>query len=150
MKLTNLTHKNKSVQSLMLFNQLSDATIKFMDSRFYRELRLSYIKYFALKGLVDNDGTSKHSDIAALTNTKKHNITALVKRMGKEGLVTTEYSKVDRRVNNITITDKGRQAYEKANVLYLEMVKHLMNGLKDIELEGFEKVLDKVKGNLES
>ncbi len=83
MKLSTLTHKNKSIRAFAQFTRTSDAIFKYMDSRFYREIRLSYIKYSALKGLVDNGGTLKHSDIARLTNTKKHNITALVNRMGK-------------------------------------------------------------------
>ncbi len=149
-KLATLIDENPQVQTFLLLIQLGDAVIKYMDYRFYHELRTSYIKYFVLKALVLNDGIMKRTELANWTNTKKHNITALVDRMTKEKLVTSEWSTTDRRVNNVIITDKGRELYNKAEPLSIQMIKKLMQGLKEDDLKKFERLLEIPKRNVES
>ena len=108
-KIVTVSHENDVIRTFMLFTQLAGATIKYIDSKFYRDLRISLIKYMALKVLVINGGIMKHSELALWTNTKKHNITALVDRMKEDQLVTTVRGVTDKRVNNIVLTDRGRE-----------------------------------------
>jgi len=143
------THKNIYVQTFALFTQLAGATIKYMDNRFFREYDLSFVKYSVLRALVRNGGTLKHTQLAGWTNTKKHNITALVDRMKEDQLVSTEWSRVDLRVNNVVITEKGKKLYEQANPLAREMVEQMMNGMKEIDVEEFERLLNIIKANIE-
>jgi DNA-binding MarR family transcriptional regulator len=103
------------VRIFMEFTQIACATLKYIDKRFYQELRLSLTKYIALQALSVKGDTAKHTDLAVWTNTKKHNITALVECMKEEDLVTTERSQTDKRVNNIVLTDRGREVYKQAN-----------------------------------
>ncbi len=143
------THKNMYVQTFALFTQLAGATIKYMDNRFFRDYDLSFVKYSVLRALVRNGRTLKHTQLAGWTNTKKHNITALVDRMKEDQLVSTEWSQVDRRVNNVVLTEKGQKLYDQANPLAREMVKQLMNGMKEKDVEEFERLLNIIKSNIE-
>ena len=143
------THKNIYVQTFALFAQLAGTTIKYMDNRFFRDYDLSFVKYSVLRALVRNGGILKHTQLAGWTNTKKHNITALVDRMKEDQLVSTEWSRVDRRVNNVVITEKGKKLYEQANSLAREMVEQMMNGMKEIDVEEFERLLNIIKANIE-
>jgi DNA-binding MarR family transcriptional regulator len=143
------THKNIYVQTFALFAQLAGTTIKYMDNRFFRDYDLSFVKYSVLRALVRNGGILKHTQLAGWTNTKKHNITALVDRMKEDQLVSTEWSQVDRRVNNVVITEKGQKLYEQANSLAREMVEQMMNGMKEIDVEEFERLLNIIKANIE-
>jgi DNA-binding MarR family transcriptional regulator len=148
-KLVILTHRNVYVKTFMHFNQVAEAILKYMDNRFYRELRTSFIKYSVLRALVSSGGKLKHTDLAYWTNTKKHNITALVERMKAEDLVSTEWSTVDRRVNMVTITEKGRELYKKTSPLARDMVDKMMRGMKEEDIVEFDRLLDIIQTNVE-
>jgi DNA-binding MarR family transcriptional regulator len=148
--LMTLTDENSRVQGMLHLMQVGDAVIKYLDNRLFLELGTSYIKYSVLKALVRNKGTLRHTDIARWTNTKKHNITALVERMEKEDLVTTEYSQVDRRVNNIIITPKGRNLFKKADPLVTNLLENLMqNYNKEKDVNDLSRLLDLIVKKLD-
>jgi len=144
-----LTDENARVQGMLHLMQVGDAVIKYMDNRLFLELGTSYIKYSVLKALMRNKGTLRHTDLARWTNTKKHNITALVERMGKEDLVTTEYSKVDRRVNNVTITKKGRSLFKKAHPLAANLLENLMQDFKEKDVNTLSRLVDLIVKKLD-
>jgi len=148
-KIVSINHTDPVIRTHMLFIQVSLAAMKYADSRFYREHHLSMIKYIALKVLLLNGGTMKHSELARWTNTKKHNITTLVDRMKEEKFVTTQRSTKDKRVIEITLTDKGRETYEKSSPDARDIVKELMHGVNERDIRNFEKILLKVKTNIE-
>ncbi|HEX9896039.1 MAG TPA: MarR family transcriptional regulator [Dehalococcoidales bacterium] len=148
-KMVPIEHRNPAVRTFMLFTQQAGATIKYLDSRFYRANKLSMIKYITLRILLINGGTMKHSELARWTNTKKHNITALVDRMKAEQLVTTERSQKDKRVNNVVLTDKGRESFKQANIEARKIVQHLMHGFDENDTHEFERLLHIIKENIE-
>jgi DNA-binding MarR family transcriptional regulator len=148
-KMVTLNHEDIVIRTFMLFLQLSLATTKYVDSRFYRAQHLSMIKYTALKFLVINGGIMKHSELAKWTYTKKHNITTLVERMKEEQLVTTERNKKDKRVIEIIITDKGRQTYKQATPVARSIVQELMQDVNSSDVRKFEKLLSAIKVNIE-
>jgi DNA-binding MarR family transcriptional regulator len=148
-KIISIDHEGPVIRTHMLFIQISLAAIKYTDSRFYREHHLSMIKYLALKILVLIGGTMTHTELARWTNTKKHNITALVDRMMEERYVTTERSSKDKRVVEITLTDKGRETYEKSTPSAGNIIKQLTRGIGERDIQNFEKVLKIIKSNIE-
>lgn len=143
-----LTDENINVQTMLLLTQVSNAIVKYIDHHLFMELDLSYIKYLVLKVLVRNGGTLKHSDIADWTNTKKHNISALVDRMKINGLVSTEWSKTDRRVNSVVITDKGRKQYKKAKPLVRQILGQVMTDIDGKDTHEFERLLKQIGNNI--
>lgn len=148
-KMVPIEHSNLVVRAFMLFTQQAGATIKYMDSKFYRDNRMSMIKYIVLRGLMFNGGTMKHSDLARWTNTRKHNITTLVERMKAEQLVTTEKSPKDKRVKNVVITDKGQEVYQDSNLEARKIVQELMQGFEEEDAREFERLLNIIKDNIE-
>lgn len=149
LKMIPIKYREPIVRTFMVFTQISGATLKYIDTRFYEELRLSLIKYMVLQALSLKGGTAKHTELAAWTNTKKHNITALVDRMKEENLVTTEWSKTDKRVNNVVLTDKGKEVYKQAVPVGRKIIRELMHGFTKTNALDFEKLLDKIKENIE-
>jgi DNA-binding MarR family transcriptional regulator len=148
-KIVSIHHPNPVIRTHMLFIQVALAAIKYSDSRFYHEHHLSMIKYIALKVLELNGGTMKHSELARWTNTKKHNITTLVDRMKEEQFVTTERSTKDKRVIEITLTDKGRKTYQESKPSEQSIIKELMKGMSEWDIRNFEKILLGIKTNIE-
>ncbi len=137
------------IRTFMLFMQLSSAAEKYANSYFYKEQGLSMITFISMKGIILNGGSMTHSELANFTNTKKHNITALVQRMKQQNLVTTERSKTDTRIIYIKITDVGREVYEKASPTGRSIMGKVMNGFNQNDINEFERLLTTIKENLE-
>lgn len=148
-KMIPITHEKPVVRTFMVFTQLAGATLKYIDNRFYRELRISLVKYTVLQGLTISGGSAKHSELASWTNTKKHNITALVARMKEDQLVTTEWSKTDKRVNKVVLTDKGREVYQQATPIGRRIVQELMQGIGARDARELERMFNIIKENVE-
>ena len=60
-----------------------------------------------LQSLDHNNRMTRLSEIAHRTHTERHNITTLIQRMDKDGLVRIERNKEDRRTVNVSVTDEG-------------------------------------------
>ena len=147
-KMIDIKHQDPVLRTYMLFMQLAHAANQYSDSSLHRSTRLKTATYVALKGLLANDGIMSHTKLAEWTNTRKHNITGLVDRMKREGLVTTQRSETDRRLVKIEITDKGRSVYQKAGPTAREIMQHTMRDLTRDDIAKLEKILLTMKGNL--
>lgn len=90
-----------------------------------------------------------HSQLAIWTNTKRHNITTLVERMKKEGLVTTERSQKDKRFVQVRVTDEGRKVLEQAAPLAQKIVEQLMLGIDRNEALKMERLLKIMRANID-
>ena len=59
-------------------------------------------------------GTLTPSEIAQCTQTEPHNITMLIRRLKKDGLLRAERNEKNRRFVSVTLTDKGRDILSQA------------------------------------
>jgi DNA-binding MarR family transcriptional regulator len=135
-------HEDPVLQTFMLFIQAAREITKYSDSRFFRGLHLSTVKYIALKALAMSGGMLTKSDLAIWTDTKRHNITTLVRRMEIEGLVTTGRDEKDKRFEQVTLTDKGRDLFVNANV-----VNRVMSGIGKRQVAQLDRILRFLKSN---
>ena len=143
-KMIEAYHEEPVVQVFMLFIQTARLARKYSDMRFFQALGLSTVKYIALKALAHNDGVLSHSKLAVWTDTKRHNISTLVKRMEIEGLVTTRTSNEDRRFTMVELTDKGRDLLSQADVVGYDLIKKAMSGIdkqKAVQLDRILRIL---------
>lgn len=76
------------------------------------------------------------------------NITSLVDRMEKAGLVRRTPHVNDRRYNIIRIAAKGRKLYDEVGPLYIEKVRDVMASLGARELKELASALGKIRGRL--
>lgn len=116
------------VRTFILFMQTADIVKKYADARLYKE-GLSVIKIIVLKVLDVNGGTMIPSDIARWTFRERHDITTLVDRLKKDGLVSTKRSHKDRRYINVTLTDKGREALGRGMPVAQEITSQVMQSI---------------------
>lgn len=133
----------------MLFMQTARAVAKYSDSRFFQALRLSTVKYVALKALAISGGTLTHSDLATWTDTERHNITTLVERMKAEGLVTTERSNDDKRFIKVRLTDMGRELFGQATPVARGVMNDVMSGISKREAAQLERLLGVLRKNMQ-
>jgi DNA-binding MarR family transcriptional regulator len=140
-------HEDPVLQTFMLFIQAAREITKYSDSRFFRGLHLSTVKYIALKALAMSGGMLTKSDLAIWTDTKRHNITTLVRRMEIEGLVTTGRDEKDKRFEQVTLTDKGRDLFVKANVVAYDLINRVMSGIGKRQVAQLDRILRFLKSN---
>jgi MarR family transcriptional regulator for hemolysin len=143
-------HEDPAVQTFMLFIQAAREVTRFADSRLFRSFHLSSVKYIALKALAHSGGTLTKSDLAIWTDTKRHNITTLVKRMEAEGLVTTESRQDDKRFKQVTLTDRGRDLFVKATAVAYDLINGVMSGIGKRQVAQLDRILRVLKNNTQT
>jgi len=94
-----------------------------------------------LRVLASNNAAMTPSEVAEWTQTERHNITALVNRMRRDGLVTTERNSSNKRLVNVTLTDKGREALNRAMPVAKEIIDQVMSSLTEGDAALLEKTL---------
>ena len=140
-------HDDDVLRTFILFVQTAQAVLKYSDAHLYRKARMSTIKLIVLRVLAGNNGVMSPSGIAVWTQTERHNITALVGRMRRDGLVTAERNSSDKRLVNVTLTDKGREVLSQAMPVAKEVVSQVMSSISEGDTVPLEKVLRILRKN---
>jgi len=90
------------------------------------------------------------AQISDMMLVNRANITALIDRMEKAGLVTRTAHSNDRRFNIIKLTAKGEKLFAKVEPLYIEQVHKAMSSLDESQLRKLMTMLERVRGTLAS
>jgi len=135
------------LRTFILFIQTAQAVLKYADAHLYRKARMSTIKLIVLRVLASNNRAMTPSEVAEWTQTERHNITALVDRMRRDGLVTTERHSSDKRLVNITMTDKGREVLSQAMPVARKIVNQVMSSLTEDDATQLEETLRVLRQN---
>ena len=143
----NVDHEDTILRTFILFVQTARVVLKYTDAYLYRKAGLSAIKLIVLRVLLSNNGSMTPSEIAEWTQTERHNITELVNRMKREGLITAERNNRDRRFVNITLTDKGREVLGQAMPVAREIVNQVMSSTTEGDAILLEKLLRVLRQN---
>lgn len=130
-----IKHEDAIVNTFILFVQTAQAVLKSADAFLYRKANLSVIKLIVLQALEINKGVMTPSEIAEWTQTERHNITALVQRMKRDGLVTSERNSKDKRIVHIILTDRGREVLEQTMPAAREIKDLIMSSITEEEAE---------------
>ena len=140
-------HEDAILRTFILFVQTARAVLKYIDADLYRKARLSIIKLIVLRALASNSRVMTPSEIAEWTQTERHNITALIGRMRRDGLVAAERNSSDKRFVNVTLTDKGREALNRATPVAEEIVDQVMSSIDEGDAALLEKHLRTLRQN---
>jgi len=143
----NVDHEDVVLRTFILFVQTARAVLKYTDAHLYTEARLSIIKLIVLRALATSNRAMTPSEIAEWTQTERHNITALIDRMRQDGLVTAERNSSNKRLVNITLTDKGRATLNRAMPVAKEVVDQVMLSIDEGDAALLEKHLRTLRQN---
>ena len=146
-RLIDVNHDDTILRTFTLFVQTARSVLKYADSRLYRKARLSVVKLIALRVLASNNRAMTPSELAEWTQTEPHNITTLINRMKQDGLVTAERNTSDKRLVNITLTDKGREALNRTMPVAKEIVDRVMLSIDEGDVALLEKYLQTLRQN---
>lgn len=100
-----------------------------------------------LKGQTEN-GRLNQTELGNMLLVNRSNVTGLIDRMEKNGLVKRFPDDGDRRVNLVKITVKGEDVLKNAQKLYYERIEELTSVLSKTEDCNLSKILEKIRSGL--
>jgi DNA-binding MarR family transcriptional regulator len=112
-----------------------------------KKIDLDVPRWRVLNILYENDESSI-SEISEHAIAKLSTITKIVYRMKDDGLVETCPSALDGRVTQVSITEKGRQAFLDMHEATQELFDKSFKGLTEAQLRKLTQVLAKMFENL--
>ena len=122
---------------------------------FYRKIKTSiteeYSKYGKTEGYYQILGTLMSfdklsiSEIGRMIYISKPNMTPLIDKLVKEGMVKRIRSNIDRRIINIEITNEGKKFLLEARNAVEQNIKENLSNLDEGEIETLNESLENIK-----
>ena len=100
-----------------------------------------------LKGQTEN-GRLNQTELGKMLLVNRSNVTGLIDRMERDGLVERIPDPEDRRVNFVQITKTGETVLIKAQALYYERVKDIISGITPDEDNQLCETLRKIRSGI--
>lgn len=134
----------------MLNIYYTTASLRKSADSFFKALGLTDVQFNVLMLLVYQGGDEGLSQVqlSDMMLVNRANVTTLIDRMEKAGLVARTSHSDDRRTNIIKLTAKGKKVFEKAEPMYEQMIKKSMAGFSKNDLGKLISVLEKVRANI--
>jgi len=136
METQNLIEKYQADNALkryMTFVKYADKAIKYADARLREETGFSFIKYRVLHAIAANGGALTPSEIANRTLRRRNDITTMVQRLERDGLVATKRSDRDKRLVNVALTDRGRGMMPQLMAVVKEIADQVMSSMTEAD-----------------
>jgi MarR family 2-MHQ and catechol resistance regulon transcriptional repressor len=96
-----------------------------------------------------NGGLSQ-ARLSEMMLVNRANITSLIDRMERSGLVVRTAEPKDRRYNVVKLTAHGKKMLAQVEPLYVKEVKKIMAAFGDAELKRLITMLEKIRGGIET
>lgn len=96
---------------------------------------------------LDNDETHSISKIAKKLHITKPQMTVLLDKLLQDGLLCKTSSLLDRRVTNITLTEKGKEFIKSYRDQFKNNIKNIISRLQISDLEEMERALSNLKSS---
>ena len=102
-----------------------------------------------LKKLHEQDGLSQN-ELAFLVLRNKSSLTRLLSKMETKGYITRKQSKEDKRINNVFVTQSGRDVFVKTKPVVKGLLDIMEQNISDSEKHQIIETLKKIQTNFDS
>ncbi|MEM8528616.1 MAG: MarR family transcriptional regulator [Bacteroidota bacterium] len=109
---------------------------------------LTRAQWVLLKRLHDKDGQPQN-DLALITDRNKASLTRLIHTMERKELVVRISDELDKRINRIYLTPKGKTVYQQTLPIIYESLTKMQSNLSEEEIEQLIGLLKRVYSSLE-
>jgi len=118
---------------------------------FFAEYGITDVQFNVMQLLqyqaADRDGLTQ-AELSKMMLVNRSNITSIIDRMERDGLVKRGMVPSDRRYNSIRLTSEGLKILKKVESKYQNEVFQIMGALKGSELVQLMKMLERLRLNL--
>ena len=147
-KLELIDNNDAVLRALITFMETAKVALKYADMVLYREARLSVSKLAVLVALTQSDDGMSPSELSKWTRTERHNVTTLIRRMKKDGLITSERDNNNGRRVRVTLQKQGREVLIKIKPAMLKMVKDIMLSVTEADAVLLETTMNILMKNI--
>ena len=112
-------------------------------------LDLTKEQMIVLKRLHNDDGLSQN-ELAFLTLRNKSSLTRLLSKMEKKGYISRQQSKEDKRINNVYLTQKGKEVFHLTKPVIKKMITKMEKNITTSEKKEIITILKKIQNNFDS
>lgn len=113
------------------------------------DLDLTKEQMIVLKRLHDDDGLSQN-ELAFLTLRNKSSLTRLLIKMEKKNYIFREQCIDDKRINQVYLTEKGREIFRRSKPAIKEMIDTMEQNISEDEKKQIIYILKKIQKNFDS
>ena len=106
-------------------------------------LELTPDQFTVMRTLLENDGITQR-ELAHLISSDPNTVASLVNRMAQAGLIERETHERDRRANRLRLKSRGRQQYEKARAIAVQLQAEVLGAVPAARREQFLVDLDEL------
>ena len=119
-------------------------------TKFFRPFGITEAQFNVLMILKyqSDQGRINQTSLGNMMLVNRSNVTGLVDRMEKAGLVRRVDDPQDRRVNLVEMTAQGAKVLETAGKAYYARIEQLMEGMSSQEYALLSKTLEKIRARL--
>ena len=117
--------------------------------RFFKDTSFTDAEFNLLIVLRHSDVPLSQNDLSERLLVDKSNVTGLIDRLQKAGLIRRNAVPDDRRRYHITLTDAGREEIDRVDPVYHAMVHRVMDRLADDEYRILVGLTRKVRQGLQ-
>lgn len=128
---------------VMLFNEILDMEHKALITGSFKEISINDMHIIDAIGIGD---PKNMSTVAKAMSVTVGTLTTAINNLVKKGYVSRVRSAEDKRVVLLSLTDKGRAAYEKHADFHRRMVQTVMEGFEGEEMDILVRALEKLRG----
>ena len=99
---------------------------------------------------INHIGNISQKELAQSMEISPAAVAVTLKKLGAQGYIERRSSSSDSRVNNITITEKGREIIEKTTKIFDEVDEQTFRGFTEEKLERLYEALNQLSQDLQS
>jgi DNA-binding MarR family transcriptional regulator len=130
----------------MLINRLAHAMALDMDRRL-KAPGVTLSQWFVLKQLWRQEGKSQ-TELQELLDLERATVNGLIQRMARSGLIECKPDPIDRRVQRIFLTERGRALKQITPSLEEEVNARALHGFSEDERAFFNRLLSRALHNM--
>lgn len=142
----NIPLNHPSVHCYLLIRRCHDFLTAETDSNL-ASLGITQAQYHVLR-ILDDLGAINMSEISKLLFRGKSNLTTLIDRMEKAGLVERVPVEEDRRINKITMTKKGQEIHDSVAAEHRFFLFNLFKNMTEGEVQQLNGLLSRLAHHL--
>ena len=116
--------------------------------RFRTEFDTTFPRFDVMAALARDPDGQTMGDISDWLLVSSGNITGIISRLEKDGMVTRTRSAGDRRTHLVRLSRKGREEFERMSSAHEKWIKNLLSGMTRKEMATLDELLTKVKVSL--
>ncbi|CAH2215036.1 MarR family winged helix-turn-helix transcriptional regulator [Tepidibacter aestuarii] len=132
-----------------IINLLKSVEImRFIYNNLFAHHGISESKFYVLLLLSYSEEGMALSEIGDKMLVTRANMTGLIDRMGKEGLVEKKVNPKDKRSSIAHLTDKGRELFDNIKGTHIDFSRQMTSGLSIEEKEQLNTLLEKLQNDI--